>query len=116
MEAAVPDDGLKAIVRRLASQIAEGRYDFVVREVASSRLTSEDLRQVVRDYGRTLIVPPSEAYGHLDIVRVRDTVPTWSIRVPLWTAEEGRSDLTLELTISFADEIPVVELDDLHVL
>ena len=43
--------------------------------------------------------------------------PAWSVVVPLWTREEGRSDLTAELTLteSSAGEIDL-ELDDLHVL
>jgi hypothetical protein len=39
------------------------------------------------------------------------------VAAPLWTAEEGRSDLTLELRlIEFAPEAYEVEIEDLHVL
>lgn len=35
-----------------------------------------------------------------DIVEVRGAVPpTWSVVVPVYTREEGRSDLSVELTI-----------------
>jgi hypothetical protein len=39
----------------------------------------------------------------------------WSVRFDLWTADEGRSDLTLELTVEETDPLKI-ELDDLHVL
>jgi hypothetical protein len=80
-------------------------------------LTSDDLRTVIRDYGRKLVSPPANAYEDLDAVQVKGAgVPTWLVRAPLWTEEEGRSDLTLELTIAVGPVAPSVELDDLHVL
>ena len=42
--------------------------------------------------------------------------PRWSVRMDLWTAEEGRSDLSLELTIIESGRGYTVELDDIHVL
>ncbi len=63
---------------------------------------------------------PSEAsLQKLDVVEVKGAVPRrWGVRVDLWTAEEGRSDLTLELTLVEGDGggEPAVEIDDLHVL
>ena len=47
----------------------------------------------------------------MDIVEVMNaSVPQFSIRMPLWTEEEGRSDLTMELTIKFCAEHIEVEL------
>jgi hypothetical protein len=92
-------------------------YESAVRRCVKSRLTSDDLRTVIHDYGRKLISPPADAYNSLDAVQVKGAaVPTWSVRVPLWTREEGRSDLTLELTIAVGPGAPSVELDDLQVL
>jgi len=54
----------------------------------------------------------------VDYVRIANATPAaWSVIVPLFSWEEGRSDLSLELTLradghgDFA-----VELDSLHVL
>jgi hypothetical protein len=92
-------------------------YDSLVHWCAKSRLTAKDLRAVIREYGRKVVLPPIDAYQRLDAVQVKGVaVPTWSVRVPLWTEEEGRSDLTLELTIALGRDDPIVELDDLHVL
>lgn len=44
-------------------------------------------------------------------------LPTWSVDVPPWSAEEGRSGVTLQLTIwAGAHGEFDVEVDDLHVL
>ncbi len=42
-------------------------------------------------------------------------VRQWAVAMPLWTKEEGRSDLRIELTIMDANPV-VVEIDDIHVL
>jgi hypothetical protein len=108
---------LESIVRRLVTQLASGEFDRTVAECSASRLTASDLRQVIKDYGRTLVAPPVDAYAELDTVAVRNAgLPTWSVRAPLWSKEEGRSDLTVELTIAQDGERWNVELDDLHVL
>jgi hypothetical protein len=110
-------DVLRSLTRDLVSQLVHGEYQSVVRQCAKSRLTSDDLRAVISGYGRKLALPPANAYDDLDVVQVKDAViPTWSVRAPLWTEEEGRSDLTLELTIAAGSDPPSIELDDLEVL
>ena len=108
---------LRLATRDIVDQLVSGDYESLVKQVAKSRLTSDDLRNVIVDYGRKLVSPPMDAYQDLDAVRIEDTnAPTWSVRAPLWTVEEGRSDLTLELTIVLGSNTPRVELDDLHAL
>jgi hypothetical protein len=99
------------------NRLANDEYDAIVDECSASRLTANDIREVVRGYGRTFVEPPPEALRDLDAVAVRDAKqPTWSISVPLWSKEEGRSDLTLEVTIIQNVDRWNIELDDLHVL
>lgn len=106
-----------SIAREMVQLLARGGYESAVRRCVKSRLTSDDLHTVIRDYGRRLVSPPEDAYNKLDAVQVKGvTVPTWSVRVPLWTEEEGRSDLTLELTIALGSGVPSIEMDDLEVL
>jgi hypothetical protein len=111
----------KEILSRTALEIVNhlvrGEYDLTLSRVEASRLTAEDLREAIDDYGRKLITPPAGAYEDLDAVEIRNAnAPIWSIRVPLWSEEEGRSDLTLELLIALRANGPTVTLDDLHVL
>lgn len=108
---------LRSTATEIVSHLVREDYVSVVGRCSKSRLTSDDLRASILGYGRRLVPPPPDAYKTLDAVRVKGTaIPTWSVRVPLWTIEEGRSDLTLDLTIGIIGGRPTVELDDLHVL
>lgn len=108
---------LESAVRQVVNHLAHGKYREAVEGCDASRLTAEELREVVLDYGRTLSVPPADAYTELDAIRIRGSSPqAWSVRAPLWTWEEGRSDLTLELTVVLDGNRSSIELDDLHVL
>ena len=110
-------------LRDLLSLLARRKYRRVIASCATSRLTARDLKRVVRAYGATPVVPSEEAWEHMHAVRVTAAQdPTYAVDMPLWTAEEGRSDLELLCTCSFrvsagtAQESLRIELDDLHVL
>jgi hypothetical protein len=110
-------DILRSTVREIVVQLAREDYESAIGRCVRSRLTGDDLRNVISDYGRRVVSPPVDAYDKLDAVLVSGTaVPTWSVRAPLWTKEEGRSDLTLELTIALGTDAPSIELDDLRAL
>jgi hypothetical protein len=98
--------------------LARGEYDALERLSGGARLSAIDLDRAVREYARTLTVPPPGREPPLDVVEIRDARPrAWSVNVPMWSHEEGRSDLTLQLTVI---DVPRqgyrVEIDDLHVL
>lgn len=107
---------LETIVWELVSKLAGGEYEGVIAYCFASRLSADDLRSAIDDYGKTFIVPPKNAYQNLDVVTVRDSrIPTWSVRAPLWSQEEGRSDLELQLTIQQQGDHFAVGIDDLIV-
>ena len=113
----VSQDVIRSKVWEVVDQLSRGDYESAIRQCAKSRLTEADLRRVIHDHGRTLVIPPPTAYENLDAVRVKDaTEATFSVRAPLWTAEGGRSNLTLELTVVLESTSPKIVLDDLHVL
>jgi len=100
------------ILDRLASQ----DYDGVIRRCARSRLSARDLATCIGEYGRRVTGPPAGAFDRLDAVAVKAApLPTWFVRAPLWTAEEGRSDLELQLTATLRAGAVELELDDLRV-
>lgn len=96
--------------------LVQGDYDLLIKRSQESRLTSADLSKVINTYGRTLTLPPESAYDSLDVIQLSGSTDTWSVRVPLWTREEGRSDLTLMSTITLSNSEPRIEIDDLLVL
>ena len=92
----------RALLEQLVSQFAAG--NFIV--------DGHDCGPWVRDYPATLVPLPPEAWDVARAGRVTDR--GWWITVPLWTAEEGRSDLTLTAD---ASEYPTrVTGVDIHVL
>jgi hypothetical protein len=110
--------GLEGAIQALVRSISSRDWDGALAQCVKSRLTQSDLEKAIQDYGRTVIIPPSEGSFAFDAVPLEGVgVPTWSVRAPLLTQEEGRSDLTLEVTIAFgSDGPPLLELDDLRVL
>ena len=81
-------------------------------------MTGEQVRQAVGEYGQELRMPPEVVYDNLDVNEIEGAIPrAWWVSVDLWTLEEGRSDLTLEIRLSdTGGELYDVEIDTLHVL
>ena len=107
----------ESVVHDVVAQLAAGRYADLERRTRGVRLSADELAHAVREYGRQ-VIPPPDAVLPLDVVPITGAeLPAWSVNVPLWTAEEGRSDLTLELTVRAGPAGAYdVEIDDLHVL
>ena len=103
-------------IRSLVQALVKGHFDQLEREGRSGRLSSHELETSLKAYGRTIIPLPDEAFGFIEIYPVKGQNSTWAVDVPLWTAEEGRSDLTLSLTVCESQDGMRLEIDDLHVL
>jgi hypothetical protein len=80
----------------------------------------EQMRTAVERYGREVCMPPDEE-------AFRDAIwtlyvpngdpPGWEVGIDLWTVEEGRSDLTLQIGLwDSGSTICNVFYEDLHVL
>lgn len=115
---------MKKMIERLQKQVGEiisllveGKFGEIEALTNGMRLPAEQIKTAVDQYGRTLILPPREGFSLMDVIEIQgESPPRWSIIIPLWTEEEGRSDLTLELTLIQDDSNFKVELDDIHVL
>jgi hypothetical protein len=110
-------ENLKNAVQEVVADLVDGKYQELERRTGGVRLTSVEMEEAVRGYGRTLIHLPAGALECVDVIRIdRLSRPSWSLVVPLWTREEGRSDLSLELTLREGNDGLAVEIDDIHVL
>jgi hypothetical protein len=106
----------EAEVRKVVTLLAKGDYLAVERLSGGVRLSSAELAAAVSEYGRTVTLPPAGLEPALDVVEHSDE-RAWSVVAPLWTVEEGRSDLSLSLTICRdKGQRYRIEVDDLHVL
>lgn len=111
-------DGTKLLIQ-VVEWLVVGDFNAVAATSGHSRLTAAQIEEAIRSYGRTLVIPPSDALEDLDVVRVMGaSEPTWSVRFDLWTLEDGRSDLSLECTICrrLQSAGATIEIDGIHVL
>lgn len=102
-------------VRTLVGHLVRGEYGVLEQESAGVRLSGGQIAEEVASYGRRLIHPPQSS-SWLDVVP-HSTGRGFSVSAALWTEEEGRSDLTLLLTVRLEPHGSYrIEIDDLHVL
>lgn len=111
-------NAVQTAVAAVVNLLVERAYDEVEAMTRSRWVTADDLRRVIGEYGRTLVSLPPAALESLDIVAVVDAdPPAYSVVVDLWTSEEGKSDLSLELKlVDRYGGAYEVEITDLHVL
>ena len=106
---------IEVAARIVVALLVGGKYDVVEAMTRGRRLSSQALRTAVEDYGRTLVDVPEEAWS-VDVAPM-DEEGTFHLIVDLWTREEGRSDLSLELAVTDRyNGAYEVEVLDLHVL
>jgi hypothetical protein len=95
------------------------RRDYVTIELMTRgrRLPADELKRAIEDYGRTLCEPANGWWSTVEVTELRGARDrTLHVAAPLWTEEEGRSDLTLELRlIEIAAEAFETEIENLHV-
>ena len=111
------DSRILSKIREVVQMLLAGDFDGIERLTGGIRLSAKDMRTAVQNYGRTLILPPEGMEKGLSIEEIENAVPrAWAVDCDLWTKEEGRSDLTLQLTLIANDSELRVEVDGLHVL
>jgi len=109
---------MRDTVHRLVEMLVAGDYHGVAEATHGRRFTAEQLRQAVKEYGRELRMPPRAVFDDLDLNEIEGAHPrAWWGLVDLWSVEEGRSDLTLEIRLTAAGgKLYDIEIDNLHVL
>lgn len=107
---------LERTIEHIVSLLIAGRYEDIERLSGKARLSDQELRTAVAEYGRTLTMP-KEGKLKPDVISINGSIPPqWSVVVPLHTIEEGESDLSLDLVLTdtgLAEYAVIVE--DLHV-
>ncbi|WP_444679602.1 DUF7668 domain-containing protein [Halomonas sp. E19] len=108
---------VKAAVKHVVKLLADHDYDGLVEFTKGVRLPKTEIEYAIDDYGCEVVMPPDYIFDELDVIEVEGgSQNEWSVRLPLWTEEEGRSDLSVELSVIDAGEKGlVVELDNIIV-
>ncbi|WP_162932203.1 DUF7668 domain-containing protein [Solimonas sp. K1W22B-7] len=106
------------VISELLALLAAGQYVRLQELSAGIRISAAQIEQAVVQYGRTIVPLPENAVELIDYIEINGSRPkAWSVCSPVFTREEGQSDLFLELTlIESALDSYRIELDGLHVL
>jgi hypothetical protein len=105
---------LAAVVERLAASGYQG-----LKRDGTDPHPAADLSLWIRNYGSegaTIVPLPEEAWAEADAVPIAGRPGEWSVIVPLWTREAGKSDLSMEATVFGSSEDVSVVIDNIHVL
>lgn len=108
---------IKFETKHIVQMLVKCDYDAIVKYTNGIRLPKDEIEYAVKDYGCKIVMPPEDVFDNLDVVEVENTSPReWSVRCPLWTKEEGPSDLSVEMSMieESADRLRV-ELDNIIV-
>lgn len=105
---------LAEVVERLAALDYQG-----LKRDGIDPCPDSDLSIWIRDYGdagATIVPLPGEAWAEADAGPAGARPGQWWVVLPLWTREEGRSDLSLEATVTESSGEVSVVIDGIHVL
>lgn len=106
---------------RLRELLRSNIHALVAEDYASIRCppggaTPDDIKREVLEYPATFIDPPPEAFDQMNVYAVRDEEGLWRVEMPLWSREEGRSDLSILLDVHLVGDDLVGYVDSVHVL
>jgi hypothetical protein len=109
---------LETAIRVVIDLLIRGEYGVIEKMTQGRRLSAAELEDAVTSYGRRLVGPPDGWLNLVDVVPIDEgELSSFFAAVPLWTEEEGRSDLTVELRLTeIAQQVYDTEVLDLHVL
>ena len=106
----------RALLSRLVDLVAAYDIEGLRRDSQIILANPIDPLYWVRDYPATVVSLPEDAWQFADAYTVCNDASTWYVRLDLWTAEEGRSDLSLEAEVRETPEGLVVQVENIHVM
>jgi hypothetical protein len=108
---------VRVALERVVSLLVAGDLKEIERLDAGHRTRADEWQARLQAYGRTLALPPPSDFETADVAPLHGQESTaWSVWYRLWTREEGKSDLGVELTVRYSggDDVQI-EVDDLRV-
>lgn len=109
------DKSLELEVTDLIEALVNGDFDRISAKNWYGKLNKPDIEARISEYGNTLVLPPVSFVEKIDVYEYKDGSGL-ALDVPLWTEEEGMSDLTLSLELIFDETKAKLQMTDLHVL
>jgi hypothetical protein len=106
----------RPLLSRVVDLVAAGDVDGLRRDPQITLADPDDPLYWVRDYPATVVSLPEEAWRFAGAFTAGGDGCPWYVHLDLWTAEEGRSDLTLEAEVREHRDGLVVEVENIHVM
>ncbi len=106
---------IEETVRYVYSLLQNKQYGELAFVSRGNRLSADELKESINEYGCKLIPYPDKI--GLDVIEVEGSNPKeWSVVAPIFTVEEGLSDLSIELSlIDNGKSIYSIEVDNIRV-
>jgi len=108
-------DKLKEIVSGILKLLSEKNYIELEKQSKGIRLSAADMEEAIKEYDCQLVMPPLDAYELMNVVKIMGG-DSWYVVMPLWSQDEGESDLSIELTIVKESDNFIFEIENIHVL
>jgi hypothetical protein len=107
-----------AFVAQIVDALAKGEYERVIKMAPTSKVNAAELHAAVKEYGRSVLPLLEHEWNRIEYMEITGSRPqSWFAVVPVFTVEEGLSDLSLELTLTAAESGQyAAEINGLHVL
>jgi hypothetical protein len=105
----------KQEIEKLIVDISNNKFIEIEESGENGRLTIDDLKRVIKEYGCTIIPLPNNAFEYAESYYI-EKENRLDVYIPFWTKEENRSDLTLSISCSLKNGKAFVEINDLRVL
>jgi len=103
-------------VRKVLALLAARDYEGIKALDRASRLGVEDIWTTVESYPCTLVEPPDTPPPEMQVIEVSGPGRRrWRVDTPVWTREEGASDLYAIMTLTDCGGAISVRLDDVLV-
>jgi hypothetical protein len=109
----------RSTFERLVHRLVIGDYAGLARDGVVSATSGPDDASIgtwIERYPWTLIDLPEEAWAFSDHYPIETEPRIWYVRLDLWTAEEGRGDLSLEARVWEVGLGIKVLIDEVHVM
>lgn len=112
------DQKIYKTVLRLVNLLVDKKYSEIADWSKKKRLTEKEIKEAIDEYGQMIIFPPANFLNEIDVIEIATSKSKkWSVVFPLWTTEDGKSDLSVEITvIDSSNQYYDIEVDNIHTL
>lgn len=111
-------NAIETVVRVIVDLLVHKQYVTIEKLTRGRRLTAGQISTAIAAYGRRIMAPADDWWSTVEVTPINiGERPAFHVAAPLWTCEEGRSDLTLELRLSESPmHVYSTELLDIRVM